>query len=112
MCTHDLCFEQKIRKISTISNENFQFLQLRKNLLRVYITRAFFRNEKCKTKNPGLKNSTDTKRTFWQTNEQLYSERWPISYMNSINLVIVFVLPGLKQLIHCSRAMLAQGQSF
>ena len=31
-CTHNLCFEQKYEKYQIFSTENFQFLQLKKNL--------------------------------------------------------------------------------
>ena len=42
MCTHDLCLEQKIRKISQFSSENHFFYNSEKLL---YIKWACFRND-------------------------------------------------------------------
>ena len=36
-CTHNLCFEQKLVKISFFSSENFQFLQKKKKKKKICI---------------------------------------------------------------------------
>ena len=41
--THKLCFEQNKKNIEFFSDENFHFLQLRKNM---YVIWACFRNDK------------------------------------------------------------------
>ena len=41
MCTHNLCFEQKLEKYQRFSTDLFQFLQLKKSL---YIAWACFHN--------------------------------------------------------------------